>query len=115
MSAELQSPGWTRIPIASVEDLTDVVLGAGLEAAQMSRVPVTGSLAFAAFDDGLTCSSGSIGGRVTLTGPLSASLVTLGAGLVFVPGTRHWLNEVTSGAAGVFLPGDEHDAFYPSG
>jgi AraC-like DNA-binding protein len=111
----LQSPGWTRIPIASVEDLTDVVLGAGLEATQMSRVPVTGSLAFAAFDDGLTCSSGSIGGRVTLTGPLSASLVTLGAGLVFVPGTRHWLNEVTSGVVGVFLPGDEHDAFYPSG
>ena len=73
MSSELQSPDWTRIPIASVEDLSDAVLGAGLEVTQMSRAPVTGSLAFAALDDGLTCSSGYIGGRVALTGPLSAS------------------------------------------
>jgi AraC-like DNA-binding protein len=115
VSSELQSPGWTRIPIASVEDLSDAVLGAGLEVTQMSRAPVTGSLAFAAFDDGLTCSSGYIRGRVALTGPLSASMVTIGVGLVMAPGTRHWLNEVTTGAVGVFLPGDEHDAFYPPG
>ena len=115
MSSEPQSPGWTRIPIASVEDLTDAILGAGLEVTQMSRAPVTGSLAFAAFDDGLTCTSGYIGGRVALTGPLSASMVTIAVGLVMAPGTRHWLNEVASGAVGVFLPGDEHDAFYPPG
>ena len=115
MSAELQSSGWTRIPIASVEDLTDGILGAGLEVTQMSRAPVTASLAFAAFDDGITCTSGYIGGRVALTGPLSASMVTIGVGLVFAPGTRHWLNEVTSGVVGVFLPGDEHDALYPPG
>jgi AraC-like DNA-binding protein len=115
VSSGLQTAGWTRIPIASVEDLTDAVLGAGLEVTQMSRAPVTGSLAFAAFDDGLTCTSGYIGGRVALTGPLSASMVTIGVGLVMAPGTRHWLNEVASGAVGVFLPGDEHDAFYPPG
>jgi len=115
MPSEPQTTGWTRIPIASVEDLSDGILGAGLEVAQMSRAPVTASLAFAAFDDGLTCTSGYLGGRVALTGPLSASLVTIGAGLVFVPGTRHWLNEVTSGVVGVFLPGDEHDALYPPG
>jgi hypothetical protein len=79
--------GWTRVPIASLEDLTDAILGAGLEVTQMSRAPVTGSLVFAAFDDGLTCTSGYLGGRVALTGPLSASMVTLGVGLVFAPGT----------------------------
>lgn len=110
-----QTTGWTRIPIASVEDLTDAVLGAGLEATQMSRAPVKGSLAFAPFGDGITCSSGYIGGRVALTGPLSANMVTLGVGLVMAPGTRHWLNEVASGSVGVFLPGDEHDALYPPG
>ena len=115
MSSELQTNGWTRIPIASVEDLTDAVLGAGLEVTQMSRAPVTGSLAFATFDRDITCSSGYIAGRVALTGPLSANMVTLGVGLVLAPGTRHWLNEVGSGAVGVFLPGDEHDALYPPG
>ena len=38
---------WTRVPISRIEDLSDAVLGAGLEAMQMSRAPVTGSLAFA--------------------------------------------------------------------
>jgi hypothetical protein len=109
-----QTNGWTRIPISGVEDLSDAVLGAGLEVTQMSRAPVTGSLAFATFH-GITCTSGYIGGRVALIGPLSAKMVTLGVGLVIAPGTRHWLNEVTTGAVGVFLPGDEHDALYPPG
>jgi AraC-like DNA-binding protein len=115
MTSGSQSDGWTRVPIASLEDLSDAVLGAGLEVTQMSRAPVTGSLAFAALDDGLTCASGYIGGRVALTGPLSASMVTIAVGLVMAPGTRHWLNETPSGAVGVFLPGDEHDAYYPPG
>lgn len=115
MSSELQSAGWTRIPISDVEDLTDAVLGAGLEVTQMSRAPVLGSLAFAAVADGITCTSGYIGGRVALTGPLSRDMVTLGVGLVMAPGTRHWLNEVGSGAVGVFLPGDVHDALYSPG
>jgi hypothetical protein len=74
-----------------------------------------GSLAFATFDRDITCTSGYIGGRVGLSGPLSADMVTLGVGLVMAPGTRHWLSEVGSGAVGVFLPGDEHDALYPQG
>ena len=110
MSSGSQASGWTHIPIASVEDLSDAVLGAGLEVTQMSRAPVTGSLAFAALDGGITCTSGYIGGRIALTGPLSANMVTLGVGIVMAPGTRHWLNDVASGAVGVFLPGDEHDA-----
>lgn len=115
VSSELQTTGWTRIPAASVEDLSDAVLGAGLEVTQLSRAPVTGSLAFATFDRGVTLSSGYIGGRVAFTGCLSTSLVTLGVGLIMAPGTRHWLNEVPSGAVGVFLPGDDHDALYPPG
>jgi AraC-like DNA-binding protein len=81
----------------------------------MSRAPVKGSLAFAAVDEGITCTSGYIGARVALTGPLSENMITLGVGLVMAPGTRHWLNEVPSGSVGVFLAGDEHDALYPAG
>lgn len=115
MPSGLQTAGWTRLSISSVEDLTDAVLGAGLEVTQMSRAPVLGSLAFATVDTGITCTSGYIGGRVALTGPLSGDMITLGVGLVMAPGTRHWLNEVPSGAVGVFLPGDEHDALYAPG
>lgn len=106
--------GWTQVGIARIEDLSDAVYGAGLEAVQLSRSPVMGSLAF--YDhDGVLCSSGYIGGRVALAGPLSQDLITLGFGLNFPSGTRHWLGEVTTGAFGVFMPGDEHEALYPSG
>jgi AraC-like DNA-binding protein len=111
----LHSTDWTRIRIASVEGLSDAILGAGLEVTQMSRGPVRGSLAFATFDREITCTSGYIGGRVALTGPLSPNMVTIGVGLDLAPGTRHWLNEVTSGDVGVFLPGDEHDSLYGPG
>jgi AraC-like DNA-binding protein len=80
----------------------------------MSRGPVTGSLAFAEHD-GILYSTGYIGGRVSLAGPLSDSMITLGVGLRLGPGTRHWLNEVTTGDFGIFLPGDHHDALYTPG
>lgn len=105
---------WQLTPIRHIEDLSDAVLGAGLEAVQMSRVPVTGSLAFAVHD-GVVCGSGHIGGRVVLTGPLSADMITFGLGLTIPPGTRHWLGEVATGDFGVFLPGDDHDALYMPG
>lgn len=106
--------GWTRVEIARIEDLSDAVYGAGLEAMQMSRAPVTGSLAFAV-RDGITYSSGNLEGRVALRGPLSESMITLGVGLRIPPGSRHWLKNVASGDFGVFLPGDEHDALYAPG
>jgi AraC-like DNA-binding protein len=105
---------WTRIRIARIEDLSDAVLGAGLEAVQMSSAPVTGSLAFADHD-GLLFSTGLIGGRVALRGPLSKTMVTLGIGVRLAGGTRHWLKEVTTGDCGIFMPGDEHDALYTPG
>jgi hypothetical protein len=101
-------------PISSIEQLRDAVMGAGLEATQMSRAPATGSLAFATHD-GVTYSSGYIGGRVALTRALSESMITVGVGLAFAPGTRHWLNELTTGVVGAFVPGDGHDALYTPG
>lgn len=105
---------WTRVGISRIEELGDAVLGAGLEAMQMSRTPVTGSLAFAE-RDGLVFSSGNLAGRVALLGPLSERRITLGVGLNLPPGSRHWLGEVESGNVGVFLPGDVHDALYVAG
>jgi AraC-like DNA-binding protein len=113
-SGARQAGGWTRVRIARLEDLRDAVYGAGLEAMQMSRAPVTGSLAFAECD-GVVYSTGNIGGRVALAGPLSESMVTFGLGLKIGPGSRHWLNEVATGDFGVFLPGDDHDALYTPG
>jgi AraC-like DNA-binding protein len=116
MSSGLQPPtgDWTRIPIGCVEDLSDAVYGAGLDATQMSRAPVTGSLAFA-FDGDVTYSTGKLGGQVAIAGPLSQDMVTLGLGLVLAPGSRQWLNDVTTGNLGIFLPGVPHDALYMPG
>lgn len=105
---------WQRISVHRIEDLKDAVYGAGLEATQISRGPLTGSLLFATSGDVLY-SSGLIGGRVALAGPLSQDRVTLGVGLALAPGTRHWLNEVGTGNVGVFLAGDQHDSLYAPG
>lgn len=115
MTAALDAQGgWSQVPISRIEDLQDAVLGAGLDAAQMSRAPISGDLAFACERD-VTYSSGLLGGHVALSGPLSETMVTVGVGLRMVPGTRHWLNEVATGAVGVFMPGDVHEALYWSG
>jgi AraC-like DNA-binding protein len=105
---------WQRISVQRIEDLKDAVYGAGLEATQMSRGHLTGSLLFATSGD-ILYSSGLIGGRVALAGPLSQDRVTLGVGLMLPPGTRHWLTEVSTGNLGVFLAGDEHDSLYAPG
>jgi AraC-like DNA-binding protein len=105
---------WQRISVEGIEDLKDAIYGAGLEATQMSRTHVTGSIIYATRDDVLY-GSGHIGGRVALLGPLSQDRLTLGLGLEMAPGTRHWLSEVETGAIGVFRAGDEHDALYGPG
>tara|TARA_R110000751_G_scaffold1996_14_gene7847 strand:+ start:90 stop:1046 length:957 start_codon:yes stop_codon:yes gene_type:complete len=105
---------WVRAPIRRIEDLADGVKNAGLEAMQMSRGALGGSLAFAEAD-GVTLSSGLIGGDVALRGPLSSDQVTFGFGLQVPPGARHWLRDLEQDCIGVFMPGDEHDALYPRG
>lgn len=105
---------WKTLPIARIEDLSDAVMGAGLEATQMSRGDLSGSLAFSQVG-GVVFTSGLIGGRVALRGPLSDDRVTIGIGIDLPAGTRHWLNEVETGNIGVYLPGDEHDSIYAPG
>jgi AraC-like DNA-binding protein len=106
--------GWSRVPISSIEDLSDAVFGAGLDATQMSMGHLSGGLAFSE-TDGVICTSGLINGRVALFGPLSQDMITIGVGLRLEPGTRHWLNDVETGNVGVFYPGDEHDSIYTPG
>jgi AraC-like DNA-binding protein len=105
---------WTNIPINRIEDLHDAVLGAGLEATQMSTAALSGDLAFAQVD-GIVYSSGFLDGHVGLRGPLSQDMLTLGVGIHMAPGTRHWFEEAPSGSVGVFHGGDEHDAYYTPG
>lgn len=105
---------WNKLTIRRIEDLADAVVGAGLEAVQMSSGPIMGSLAFMQVD-GVACTAGYIEGQVMLKGPLSETGVTLGIGLSMPPGCRHWLKPVSDHDAGVFLPGDVHDSFYVPG
>lgn len=102
---------WRRRPITWIEDLSDGVLGTGLNAVQMSRASVKGSLAFLVHD-GILFSSGLLDGKVSLTGPLSVRDFTIGVLLSLKGASRQWLREVETGTVGVFCPGDEHDAIY---
>ncbi|MCP1834842.1 AraC-like DNA-binding protein [Bradyrhizobium sp. USDA 4518] len=114
MEVDHPAGAWSRLPISSIEDLSDAVRGAGLEATQMSTGRLSGVLAFSEVD-GIVCSSGSIEGRVSLFGPLSSNCITTGVAIRIGSGARHWLNEIEAGSVGVFLPGDEHDALYTPG
>lgn len=114
MAQFLAPPSWKAIPITGIEDLRDAVLGADLEATQLSAGELSGGIAFAE-RAGVVFSSGVINGRVSLAGSLSDEMIALGLGVTMPPGTRHWLHEVESCGVGVFLPGDAHDAIYPPG
>ena len=114
MQVDHHAKAWSRVSISGIEDLSDAVRGAGLEATQMSAGRLSGGLAFSE-EDGVVCSSGLIEGRVSLFGPLSSKWITTGVALKIGSGARHWLNEIETGSVGVFLPGDEHDALYTPG
>ena len=114
MAQLLSLSEWNRLPIGRIEDLSDAVHGAGLEATQMARGEVSGGLAFAEAG-GMVFTSGLIDGRVALAGPLSQTGVTLGIGLTLPPGARQWLSEVTTGEVAIFHGGDEHDSLYEPG
>src|SRR5262245_4609353 len=100
--AHLRVDNWTRLRIGRIEDLHDAVLGAGLDAMQLSSGPLDGSLDFAQ-RDGMLFSSGLINGHVALRGPLSQATVTLGIAISLPRSARHWLQEVSSGAVGLFM------------
>jgi AraC-like DNA-binding protein len=105
---------WRRFDIRRIDDLSNAVLGADLEAIQMAGGCVRGSLAFAA-RDGVVFSSGLIDGNVMIRGALSKNAVTLVVVLQVGPGSRLWLDEVTAGNVGIVLPGDECDIFCTAG
>lgn len=114
MAPTQRSAGWQSVPVTGIEDLTDAVLGADLEATQMSRGRLSGSLAFAE-QDGIVTTSGLIDGRVILTGPLSLQQLTIGIGVRLPAGTTHWQHDVTASNLGIYRAGDEHDSFYTPG
>jgi AraC-like DNA-binding protein len=100
-----------RATIARIEDLSDAVRDANLQATQLSAAPLFGSLAFTEHK-GIVCSSGYLQGRVNLQGPLSCDKVSLGVGLRLLPGCWQWTTEAETGGVGVFNSTDEHDALY---
>lgn len=102
---------WTVLPTRHIETLKDAVVGAGLDAVQMSKGPLGGSLAFAEHR-GVTYTSGLMGGRVALSGPLSGDQITFGLGLRVASGTWHWQRDLSKGCIGIFQPGDDHDSLY---
>lgn len=102
---------WRRFNIRRIDDLSNAVLGADLEAIQMAGDRVRGSLAFAA-RDGIVFSSGLINGNAAISGLTSRNAVTLCLFLKLGPGSRFWLNEMTEGDVGVILPGDDCDTIY---
>ncbi|MFQ6162002.1 helix-turn-helix domain-containing protein [Sinorhizobium meliloti] len=105
---------WHRIEISQVEDLSDAVHGAGMEATQMARGKLSGSLIFSE-QDGVTYSGGFIEGRVALRGPLSPDTLSLGLGL-WLPGSSwHSFTEVKTGDVAIYHGGDEHDSLYAPG
>ena len=112
MLEAMQGAGfWHRFKVSQIEDLSNAVLGAELEAIQMAGPPVRGSLAFAAHN-GVIFSSGLIEGKITVNGLLSHDAMTLSVALRLGPGSRYWLNTVREGDVGIVLPGDAYDAFY---
>jgi AraC-like DNA-binding protein len=114
MELQISDRRWSLVPISCVEDLQDAVLGAGLDTVQLSRGPMHGSLAFA-MHDGMLFSTGVLNGRVSLTGPLSNTMTTLGLGITMTPGSRQWLHELGSGGVGILRAADTQEANYLSG
>ena len=109
-----RQPQWHRLDIRRVEDLADAVHGAGMEATQMSRGKLGGSIVFAQ-DGDITYTGGLIDGRVALRGPLSPDTLSLGVALDIPSQCWHWLTEVKTGTVGVYHGADEHDSLYSPG
>lgn len=104
---------WVRIGVECIEDLKNVVLGAGLETLQLSHGTVHGSLVFGS-DGPLAVSSGIINGRVKVKGPLSRTGTTVGVGLRIID-SRQWLKEVTNGNFGIHRPNEDHEGIFGTG
>lgn len=111
LAADLTEENWQRFPIRRIEDLRNAVLGADLEATQMTGSCLRGSLAFCA-SRGVVFSSGLIEGKVAVRGALANDAVTVFLCLRLGSGSRLWLNAAHDGDVGVVLPGEKHDAIH---
>lgn len=87
---------WRRFEVSQIEELQNAVLGAELDATQMSEPGVSGSLAFAA-TGGVVLSSGLIRGKVALRGVLAPDAITLFLILRAGVGARVSLGEAGDG------------------
>lgn len=105
---------WQHLAIDQIDQLSDAVKGAGLDAVQMNNGPFRGSLIFHEAGN-IVLSSGRVEGTVALRGALSENRITVGVALTAGPGSWHWLKEIRTGSVGVFRAGDLHDSFYRSG
>ncbi|MEP4768947.1 MAG: AraC family transcriptional regulator, partial [Roseibium sp.] len=63
----------------------------------------------------MVCTTGLLNSKISLSGTLSETDITLGAGLQITEGALQWLHGIESGRVGVFLPGEEHEALYMPG
>ncbi|MCS0497782.1 helix-turn-helix domain-containing protein [Ancylobacter sp. MQZ15Z-1] len=111
---KIAPPPFRRLRIERIEDLSDAVRDAHLRTIQLSAHPLFGSLAFAE-EDGVGCTSGYVGGRVSLQGPLSCDGITIGLGLRLAPGCWQWLSEAETRNVAIFNEADEHDSVYGPG
>jgi len=98
---------WTLVPSHAVDSAREEVLGADVDSIHFSPGTLVDGLALAA-SDGVTYASGSVGGQLAFSGPLSESLITIGLGIRMAPGSRQWFTEVRSGAICIYRPGDDH-------
>lgn len=105
---------WQRFGIRRIEDLGNAVLGAELEAVQMTGPPIRGSLAFTAHD-GIVFSSGLLTGNVLLRGVPAADAATLL--FVLTAGRGSWLQlrPVADGTIRRVLPGEAIEAYLTAG
>jgi len=109
-----QDKAYGKITVSRIEDLGQAVLGSGLKAQQMDAGQLNACLAFVATRR-MVCTTGLLNSRISLSGTLSETEITLGVGLQITEGSLHWLRGIESGTVGVFLPGEEHEALYMPG
>ncbi len=109
-----QDSTYGKLAVSRIEDLGQAVLGSGLKAQQMDAGQLNACLAFVATQR-MVCTTGLLKSKISLSGTLSETDITLGVGLQIAEGSRQWLHGIESGTVGVFLPGEEHEALYMPG
>ncbi|MEP2532474.1 AraC family transcriptional regulator [Shimia sp.] len=109
-----QDSAYGKLAVSRIEDLAQAVLGSGLKAQQMDAGQLNACLAFVATQR-MVCTTGLLNSKISLSGTLSETDITLGVGLQITEGSLQWLHGIESGTVGVFLPGEEHEALYMPG